>query len=382
MHLGEISFCDHVGYNVKSEDFKKSILSDLEMKYNIKIICRHHDMFLDNQKRLCQKPHIMSLRSNGNPYFLYLTRYNDINQCIFIDKKIQQGYIYPRMVLVKFWFDNDLFSNTLLDGEMIKTESGRWDFLLNDLLIQGGVKNQLPFTNRIQSLYHMLKTMFQPDVQDICQLKIKRFFEYSEYDDMLKFCRNLEYTSRGVYFTPEFLTDRPILMNFDDSLVRKNDKTKLKNNFENKIHDPLGQLGQLGQSQLPLGHFSLSGNFQPPPPPQQVHLGHLRQSSHFQPPPQHFGPPPPPPPPPPPKHFKAQQTETFLLQKTNNMDIYNVYSQNGDSHGVACVNTIETSRSLKEAFSKCTPVDKLKYVCTFNVKFGKWTPIITNHKLC
>ena len=62
----------------------------------------------------------MKYKSNGNPYFLLLTKINGINQCIFIDKKIKKNHEHPRMIINIFYFDDEVFEGTLFDGEIIK----------------------------------------------------------------------------------------------------------------------------------------------------------------------------------------------------------------------------------------------------------------------
>jgi hypothetical protein len=66
-------------------------LEKLDALYSFKIINKHHDIVkIDNEASLTflkQKQYWLSLRSNGNPYFLYFTKFNGINQVLFIDKK-------------------------------------------------------------------------------------------------------------------------------------------------------------------------------------------------------------------------------------------------------------------------------------------------------
>ena len=89
MRLGEISFCGHIGFNIKSDELKKRILDEIDLNFKKKIIQKHHEPFNDSMiNTLNSNPFLMALRSNGNPYFLYLTKYNNVNQCIFIDKKM------------------------------------------------------------------------------------------------------------------------------------------------------------------------------------------------------------------------------------------------------------------------------------------------------
>ncbi|KAG1653625.1 hypothetical protein FOA52_007631 [Chlamydomonas sp. UWO 241] len=140
MHVGNISFCNHIGFNVKSEETKQRVLDELDALYGRRVIQKHHDKFAQ-QPLLSTRPHWLSLRSNGNPYFMYLTRIDGVAQCLFIDKKVQPGYVQPRIVLSKLFFDEPLFANTLFDGEMVKTTlaASPWIFLVNDIFADSGV---------------------------------------------------------------------------------------------------------------------------------------------------------------------------------------------------------------------------------------------------
>ena len=93
MHTGDISFCQKVGQNIKSNDFKEKVLEKIENKYKTMIIHRHFTNLNEgNIKYLKSNPYLACLRTNGNPYYFFLTKYNGINQAFFIDKKIQPNY--------------------------------------------------------------------------------------------------------------------------------------------------------------------------------------------------------------------------------------------------------------------------------------------------
>ena len=95
MQIGYISFCDSTAFNIKSNKVKQKILDNINNLSNIKIIQRHFETFNKNHfKKLNDIPHLVSLKSNGNPYLLFLTKYNFVNLSIFIDKKIQPDISY------------------------------------------------------------------------------------------------------------------------------------------------------------------------------------------------------------------------------------------------------------------------------------------------
>ena len=67
MHLGTISFCDRIAYNIKSSNTKDEILEILTNKFGINILQRHwHKIDNNNVNQIIQNPHLACLRSNIN----------------------------------------------------------------------------------------------------------------------------------------------------------------------------------------------------------------------------------------------------------------------------------------------------------------------------
>ena len=235
MITAEISFCENIAFNIKCEDTKKYILDELETKYNIKIITRHFDTYQEHMiTNLNNNPHLVCAKSNGNPYYLYLTTIEGRKYCIYIDKKIQQGYSLPRMIITQYNFSKELFEKTVFDGEMIKTNTDNWIFLIGDLLVfQGMYLKDYNIVRRLNILYNSFKKSYKPDDLDIASLYIKKYFKYSDINELISdHIPKLPYTCRGIYFKPLFLRFRDILVNFDETLVKKVEKVKSKKHFQ------------------------------------------------------------------------------------------------------------------------------------------------------
>ncbi|PNH00510.1 hypothetical protein TSOC_013658 [Tetrabaena socialis] len=219
MHVGQIAFCDGVGYNVKSDEDKTRISDELKT-FGISVLARQFEKFGSNgsNKVIHASPHLLSLRTHGNPYYLYLTTVNGVTQCIFIDKKIQQGYFQPRMILAKLWFDSDLFSGTIFDGEMVRCNNDEWIFIMNDILVDRGVLlSNVNLVRRVNRVYEILSTSFVPDGMDPCRLQVKRYFQYAALDAMVTdFLPSLPYSVRGITFKSMYLKFRDILFDFRD----------------------------------------------------------------------------------------------------------------------------------------------------------------------
>ena len=107
--------------NVVNKEAKEFILNQLKNKYGLGI--NDNRAFILNNKSvyfLEKTQHIMSIKSSGTNYLLYFTNINNINYCFFIDRKIAPGYTIPRIISTKFQFSDSIFSDTLLDGELVK----------------------------------------------------------------------------------------------------------------------------------------------------------------------------------------------------------------------------------------------------------------------
>ena len=68
MQTGYISFCDKIGFNIKTQNVKENILKEIYNISNIKIIQKHFEILKHNHfNKLNDNPHLISLKSNGNP---------------------------------------------------------------------------------------------------------------------------------------------------------------------------------------------------------------------------------------------------------------------------------------------------------------------------
>ena len=234
MHTGIISFADRISFNIKCNDFKDIILDKLYKLYGLKIIQRHYYLlneksvaYIKNNKYLC------CLRSNGNPYYIFLTKYNDIPIIYFIDKKIHPTYQLPRIIIVKGLFDPNLFNGTLIDGEMVCCYNKKWIFLISDIIAYKGehlTKFQLP--ERLTMLNNMLDNEYTEDYpMDICKYRIKPY--YNLCVDTLNKISSFEFpfSVRGIYFWAYNLKYKPKLMNIDDDIIQSV-SIKTKDNIE------------------------------------------------------------------------------------------------------------------------------------------------------
>lgn len=346
MHTGIISFADRIAFNIKSNDIKDIILEQLSSLYNIKIIQKHYHKLDDiNVKYIKKLPHLCNLRSNGNPYYIFFTTYNDVPIIYFIDKKVHPGYQKPRILLARGLFNISLYKNTLLDGEMVKCNDNKWTFLINDIICNEGIflqKETLP--ERLNIIYNLLATKHTPnDIIDVCNYKVKTYF-YPYQDsiyELIKISKLLNYTCRGIYLWSYDIKHKPKLYNFDEDIiinvVRKvKDETEFKTLNDNKTEH----------------HPSINSNDLTTLPIVSVPVQELILNS---------------------------DERILWITKTDEPDVYNVYDNENtlstEKIGIAFVQGMTISKMLRISFKNKNAATNLKYKCIFNHKFNKWQPV-------
>lgn len=442
MQLGEISFCDKIGYNVKHDGYKETILRELETNYGFKVISRHHENFdpksVSTQRRVSSVPHLVSTKTNGNPYLLYLTRFNFANQCIFIDKKIQHGYFLPRMICVKLWFNDRLFENTLFDGEMVKDNDNNWTYIINDIIAKENTTlTNLKLIQRMNIVHSTLKDNYFEDDTATCSLLVKKYFKVDDIPYIMnEFIPQLNYTCRGLYFKPIYSNFKDLLYNFNPTLIKsvvrtkltditqksflsKNDSDQFEN--ENRLEDLANNKkrrlecsnsthrsshsdhsshldhsnhsnhsNHFNNSNLSChsNHFSHSDHSDPllcdrsNPKSGKVHDPKTRSSGK--------------------NDVKTKESENgdnhkdnnnddnkprvenvFSVKKTKMPDVYEMYKyidvdgvrELSSSSEIACVQDRKTSLMLRRLFNNLTFLERVDFICIFNDKFKKWQPV-------
>ena len=338
MHTGIISFCDRIGFNIKCSNAKDVILNELEQKYFIRILQKHWFSLDDQQFQYVKKiPHAVCIRSNGNPYYLYFTKYEDVNLMMYIDKKVQPGYQKPRIILSKGQFADPIFQNTLLDGEMVKDNQHQWIFLINDVIIYQGknLKDQ-PLPERLKQGYELFNTYYQPDTyMDVCQFQIKKYVSVAQKDieQLLLFSEQLPYTSRGMYFYPYNMKYKPKLINFNNDLIKSvYRKVKDTPDFMEKtiVKEEIQQPSPISVPSSISADVSCEDG-----------------------------------------------TRVLWLKKTEQPDVYDLYEAENalQKIGIACVPTLMVSKMLRSVFKNMNVATAVAFKCELDKRFEKWIPI-------
>lgn len=340
MQTGIISFGDRVAWNIKCNMIKDQILNEIYDLYGIRIIQKHYFKLDEmNIHHLSKIPHMISLRTNGNRYYIYMTKFNDIDIIYFIDMKIHTGYEKPRIILARGLFAPSLFLNTLLEGEMVKTKENKWIFIINDIIAYEGKKlDSMILLERLKIIYNLLNDKYTPDkVCDICSYQVKSYYHLSKrsFNELMEISKDLNYTCRGIYFYSYYLKHKPKLYNFDERVI-VDVKKKVKDITEFK------SLNQNPENQI-TSNFIITSNIKPVIISDEMKL------------------------------------EELWMSKTDDADIYKLYDNfnilTSKMVGIALVPTLKDSIRLRELFKDKNLTFTMKFKCKFNEKFKKYQPI-------
>ena len=203
--LSQISFCDKQCSNVNDNKVKAQIVDIIDKKYGIQIISKDYNLVNPNILRnISYHQHILTPYTHGNPYMLYLTKVDNINCALFIDKKLKDGYTYPKMHCVKYRFSEELYEkDTIFTGELVRDNERRWFFLIDNILLYKGMKtNEKNILSRFELIYNIMDNDYTTDKYlEICPLYVKKLFLYKDVKKMVEeFIPNLSYMCKGIVF--------------------------------------------------------------------------------------------------------------------------------------------------------------------------------------
>ena len=311
----DLSFCSDAAHNVVNSEAKEFIINRLKQKYNVEITKKH--AYILNSKSIYfleKTQHIISIKSSGTNYYLYFTNINNINYCFYIDRKIKSGYTYPRIISVKYGFNDSIFQDTLLDGELVRDDNDNeaWIFLITDILVHKGVKLECNIVNRFNILYDMLTNDYNKNHElDICPLIVKKLFLYKDYDTLItQFIPSLPYKTNGIYFNSLNTKHANQLYLFKSSKDNKNKPNKFNKPSEAK------------SNQVP--------------------------------------------------------NIILKIKQTTKSDIYDLYCNNRDEEhniGIACIPNLRISKMVRKLIETCEDKDNVCVNCKYNDKFKKYEPV-------
>ena len=369
--LSKISFCDKECYNINHNRTKEAILNYIQEKHKIQVIDRQYVNLNPHMMRnVSNNEHIVSTYTNGNPYLLHLIRIDDTPCCIYIDRKLKNGYSYPKMHCVPYKFDSQLFDKeTIFTGELVRDVNRDWQFLISDLLLLNGESTKSKnILARFQNINTLLENHFTPDRDnDICPIYSKRLFQYHEIPYLFSdFLPKLSYVCKGLVFytlNNQFSNYAWILPREDQLQVKKKDEMDIDFYNANPDYKPLGFICQDFNKKV--NDFQSRFTNSTSSESDMVVEKSISQVGNTE------------------KPLSISKEEVVLkILKTDIPDIYNLYvsGDNDDKLGIAFVPNLSTSQMLYQYFKENPTNMNIKAVCKYHHYFQRWIPVkLTNN---
>ena len=314
------SFCGVDIDNITANKSKEYILNQMSVLCSgIKFNSRYAKVYNDKYSKNLNNPHIFFLKSSGTPYLLFLSQINNTNYCFLIDKKTNEKYTFPKIMIPPYDFDCDLYKGTLFECELIRDKENEWSLAINDIYYYMGKNmNKTVIIDRLNIIHEIFDTKFkQNKYSEVCPIFIKKYFDYKQIKDTYEnFIPNLHYNIRGFYFVPLKTEYSKILYLFskDQSLVTnytQNNKVNKLNKDEKKII------------------FRIM------------------------------------------KTLKPDVYELYLKEGDNLV-----------KHGNALIQSISKSHEILKMFENKNQMEEIKVECELNANFNKWVPIcLSNDKI-
>lgn len=225
------SFCNTVIDNITTNETKKYILNQLNILCNLEYNSRYAKIYNEQYSKNLNNPHIFYLKSSGNPYLLFLTQINDTNYCFLIDKKTNNKYDYPKILILPYNFDSDLYKGTLLECELIRTKNNKWLLGINDIYYNEGINmKKKNIIDRVNIIHQILDNKYsESEYSKTCPIFVKKYFDYNKIDYVKKeFIPKLPYSIRGIYFIPMRIDYSNMLYLFpkENKTIKKSEKKK------------------------------------------------------------------------------------------------------------------------------------------------------------
>ena len=348
MRQMDISFCGKVATNIVTSDAKQTIIDSFHS------LIESNRFFNRSQNRykyanlvnktsityLSKQPHLITLKTGGSNYFLFLTKINGVNNALFIDCKTKQGYSLPRIITTEFKFSDDLFNGTVFDGEIVRDKSDNWMFLISNIVaLKGRVVNQ-NIVSRMNLIYKILNESYNPDpILDICPIKVKKIYRYSDYDKLiLLYIQKYDYEIRGIFFNSlnNKYSNHLFMMSAPSKKEGYTDKRKTRSTAETKETE--GSANSDGSA-----NSNANAN----------------------------------------SNSNASDTCVFQIKSTDKPEIYDLYAVNNSSgvvekYSIALIKKMAVSKMLNKYFSQEDKDKSCFCNCKYNSKFNKWEVLNIN----
>jgi len=328
-----VKFGESEAIVINDLDFKNKILDYL---FNTIDMSKYRYNILDSVQQLNflkTNEHYISPNFKGYNYFLIFYRYNNIPYCVAIDRK---NLSYHRdkvdikkvpMFKIKVLVNPGIFRGTIMDCKLIKNI-----MMIKDCFqIMGNTIIDMDMLEKMIYLDSIIMNQFQKDYCSNFSLKINKLYRYNMLNDVINnIIPKCNFDIQGLIFLPKKSGVSIIYVDkknqVSESKVEIRDVSHNNNNNNNHINTSIHMIHDMKK-------FLLSRSY---------------------------------------SYETDGKKKNLFVEKTNIMDVYNLYDDNdtSDKIGIAHIPSIKISQY-------CYDNIKTKHLCQciYHKEFNKWIPL-------
>ena len=202
----QTSFCGSTVDNITENEAKQYILDQMGILCSgITYRSRYAKVYNDTYKNNFNNPHVCCLKSSGTPYLLFVTQINETNYTFLIDKKVGEGYEYPKIFILPFHWSSEMYRGTLFECELIRDKNQEWSIGIGDIYYDRGKNlDKMIIMKRVTKIHAIVKEEFQEsEFSKTCHIFVKKYFDLKDIPDIIDtLVPKLPYDIRGFYFVP------------------------------------------------------------------------------------------------------------------------------------------------------------------------------------
>lgn len=374
-----VNFAQKKAYLVEDEKFQKAIREKVSDKYRLNLRTGNkYYKFLDDKDLPVLKKfeHRICFNLKQKPTYLFLTTFQKQKFCLYFDVEMKEIYS------VRHRFDEDLFDDTLLEGELIKVSQQHYIYLVSDLLILHEKINTEHLDKKLTTLHKIVEIKHRPDPGfDPCQLLVKDFVEYKYMESLM----NNHYLTvpyrqyiSGLIFRPVVKSNRNIITVLDKNNFHKINIPETSPSIVSDKNIQEADMSSFLNIEVPEfgGGFSLQNLLQKfqekdevtcqledklSPASQNENVVEKTQEKR--------------------KKlkidYKKHTVVNFEIRNTEMPDVYELWLLNEDEklykYGIACIPTRDSSELIKSWFSDGS--GQVIVACRYIKNFSKWQPL-------
>ena len=196
--MKQIKFINKPAYLINDNETREKIGKIIQDKLDISLNFRNFTLLNDGNIDFLKKDiekYVFGPVTFGKKFFLFLTKLEEEKCTIFINKKRPE-----QMILCKLDFDDKLFNNTLIDGELFKQDNKGYFQAIDIYLYKDENIYDKNLEYRMSKLNKVFKEKYTENKFDPCKFYIIKYSELSLFESFYSVRDNLGFKVSGVTF--------------------------------------------------------------------------------------------------------------------------------------------------------------------------------------